>query len=60
DLAQELEELLSIPQLPVLAVKAARVSSFNGTSIDIVSNTKWFVNPQIPETKTLQDWVASK
>ncbi|KAH9292201.1 hypothetical protein KI387_042611, partial [Taxus chinensis] len=60
DLAQELEELLSIPQLPVLALKVARISSFNGTSIDTVSSTKWFVNPQIPESKMLQDWVASE
>ncbi|KAH9288236.1 hypothetical protein KI387_032353 [Taxus chinensis] len=37
----------------------ARVSSFNGTSLDTISTTKWFVNPVIPESLSLQEWIAS-
>ncbi|KAH9320580.1 hypothetical protein KI387_015219, partial [Taxus chinensis] len=58
-LGEELEEFLSIPQKPVLALKTARISSFNGTSLDTISTTKWFVNPMIPESLPLQEWIAS-
>jgi replication factor A1 len=40
----------------VVAVKAAKVSDFNGKSVSTISSTHLFINPDLPETHNLREW----
>ncbi|KAF3771569.1 Replication protein A DNA-binding subunit E [Nymphaea thermarum] len=41
---------------PVLAVKAGRVSDFNGKSVMTISSSQLFIDPQFPEAQRLTEW----
>ncbi|KAG0479184.1 hypothetical protein HPP92_013903 [Vanilla planifolia] len=42
--------------LPVLAIKAGRVSDFNGKSVGTISSSQLFINPDISEMNQLKEW----
>uniref|UniRef100_A0A8C4N8H0 Replication protein A subunit n=1 Tax=Eptatretus burgeri TaxID=7764 RepID=A0A8C4N8H0_EPTBU len=41
---------------PVLAIKGARVSDFNGCSLSLVTSSLMVTNPQLPEAFKLRGW----
>ncbi|KAF3771608.1 Replication protein A DNA-binding subunit E [Nymphaea thermarum] len=41
---------------PVLAVKAGRLSDFNGKSVMTISSSQLFIDPQFPEAQRLTKW----
>ncbi len=41
---------------PVLAIKGAKLSDYNGRSLSTFNSSSMFVNPDIPGTAMLQDW----
>ncbi|KAH9504580.1 60S acidic ribosomal protein P1 [Bulinus truncatus] len=45
---------------PVIAVKGARVSDFNGRSLSVSGSSQLIVNPGIPEAFTLRGWFESE
>ncbi|KAK6273664.1 hypothetical protein POUND7_010747 [Theobroma cacao] len=53
---QKLQEMVDSGFFPVLAVKAGKVSDFNGKSIGTISSTQLFINPDCPEAQGLRDW----
>src|SRR5438045_950417 len=52
---QKLKEMVDSGVFPVLAVKAGKVSDFNGKSLE-QSYTQLFINPDIPEAHAVKDW----
>ncbi|KAJ6381965.1 hypothetical protein OIU77_030593 [Salix suchowensis] len=52
---QKLKEMVDSGFFPVLAVKAGKVSDFNGKSLE-QSYTQLFINPDIPEAHAVKDW----
>lgn len=53
---QELQELFDSGHFPVLAVKVAKVNDFSGKSVGTISSTQLFINPDIPEAHSLNEW----
>ncbi|KAF9626123.1 hypothetical protein IFM89_030970 [Coptis chinensis] len=53
---QQLQSLCDSGKYPVLAVKAGRINDFNGKAVGTLSNSQLFVNPEIPEARTLREW----
>ncbi|CAK7352488.1 unnamed protein product [Dovyalis caffra] len=53
---QKLQEMVDSGSFPVLAVKAGKVSDFNGKSLGTISSTQLFINPDIPEARDVKDW----
>ncbi|KAL4195856.1 hypothetical protein AMTRI_Chr04g180390 [Amborella trichopoda] len=53
---QELHDMLDSGASPVLAIKASRVSDFSGKSLGTISSTQLFINPDIPEARSLRVW----
>ncbi|XP_021715030.1 replication protein A 70 kDa DNA-binding subunit A-like [Chenopodium quinoa] len=53
---QDLQELVDSGYFPVLAVKAAKVNDFSGKSVGTISSTQLFINPDIPEAHSLNEW----
>ncbi|KAI8787409.1 replication protein A 70 kDa DNA-binding subunit-like [Biomphalaria glabrata] len=45
---------------PVIAVKGARVSDFNGRSLSVSGSSQLIVNPGIPEAFTLRGWFENE
>lgn len=41
---------------PILAVKAGRVSDFNGKVVGTISTTQLFIEPDFPEAHRLKEW----
>ncbi|XP_024531193.1 replication protein A 70 kDa DNA-binding subunit A isoform X2 [Selaginella moellendorffii] len=53
---QHLQELCDSGQSPILAIKAGRVSDFSGKSLGTISSTRFQINPDHPEARSLQLW----
>lgn len=53
---QKLQEMVDSGFFPILAVKAGKVSDFNGKSLGTISSTQLFINPDIPEAHAAKDW----
>ncbi|KAF3774283.1 Replication protein A DNA-binding subunit E [Nymphaea thermarum] len=53
---QRLQEMCDSGMCPVLAVKAGRVSDFNGKSVMTISSSQLFIDPQFPEAQRLTEW----
>ena len=53
---QELKDIVDAGAFPVLAVKAGKVNEFRGKSINAISTTRLFVNPDFPEAQSLRLW----
>jgi replication factor A1 len=43
---------------PLVAVKGARISDFNGISLGMTQSSNMQINPDIPEAHTLYSWYA--
>ncbi|KAI4372180.1 hypothetical protein MLD38_010447 [Melastoma candidum] len=53
---QRLQNLCDSGKFPVVAVKSARVSDFNGKMVSTISISQCFVEPDILEAQKLRDW----
>lgn len=53
---QRLQSMCDSGLFPVLAVKSARVSDFNGKALGTISTSQLFVEPDFPEARTLREW----
>ncbi|XP_047333962.1 replication protein A 70 kDa DNA-binding subunit A [Impatiens glandulifera] len=53
---QTLQETVDSGVFPALAVKAGKVNNFSGKSLGTISTTQLFINPDIPEARTLSGW----
>ncbi|KAL8137076.1 hypothetical protein V2J09_003077 [Rumex salicifolius] len=53
---QELQSICDSGHFPVLAVKSGRVNEFNGKTVGTVSSTVLFIEPDLPEARTLNEW----
>ncbi|KAK9716124.1 hypothetical protein RND81_06G212600 [Saponaria officinalis] len=53
---QTLQNLCDSGNFPILAVKAGRVSEFNGKNLGTISSTQLFVEPDNPEARELKVW----
>ncbi|KAL9246974.1 hypothetical protein vseg_020451 [Gypsophila vaccaria] len=53
---QTLQNLCDSGQFPILAVKAARVSEFNGKNLGTISSSQFFIEPDNPEARELKAW----
>ncbi|XVF52126.1 hypothetical protein PTKIN_Ptkin04bG0239700 [Pterospermum kingtungense] len=57
---QKLQSLCDSGEFPVLAVKAGRVSDFNGKAVGTISTTQLFINPDFPEAHRLKEWYVNE
>ncbi|XP_074283331.1 replication protein A 70 kDa DNA-binding subunit A-like [Silene latifolia] len=57
---QKLQNLCDTGNFPVLAVKAARVSDFNGKVLGTISSSQLFIEPDNPEAEELKVWFDQK
>lgn len=53
---QTLQNMCDSGVFPVLAVKAARVSDFNGKSVGTISTSQLCIEPDFPEARKLKTW----
>ncbi|KAL9270628.1 Replication protein A 70 kDa DNA-binding subunit C-like protein [Drosera capensis] len=53
---QTLQNMCDSGLFPVLAVKAGRVSEFNGKSMGTLSTSQLFIEPDYPEAQQLKEW----
>ncbi|KAF3771954.1 Replication protein A DNA-binding subunit E [Nymphaea thermarum] len=53
---QRLQEMCDSGMCPVLAVKAGRLSDFNGKSVMTISSSQLFIDPQFLEAQQLTEW----
>ncbi|KAK1438236.1 hypothetical protein QVD17_04042 [Tagetes erecta] len=53
---QTLQNMCDSGIFPVLAIKATRVSEFNGKSVGTISTSQLFIEPDLPETRELKTW----
>ncbi|KAK6263418.1 hypothetical protein QUC31_009234 [Theobroma cacao] len=57
---QKLQFLCDSGEFPVLAVKAGRVSDFNGKAVGTISTSQLFINPDFPEVHRLKEWFVDE
>ncbi|CAG7883884.1 unnamed protein product [Brassica rapa] len=55
---QKLQSLCDSGEFPVLAVKAGRVSEFNGKAVSTIGSSQLFVEPDLAEAQKLKEWFA--
>ncbi|EOA14703.1 hypothetical protein CARUB_v10027980mg [Capsella rubella] len=53
---QKLQNLCDSGVFPVLAVKAGRISEFNGKQVSTIGSSQFFIEPDFPEARELKDW----
>lgn len=53
---QTLQAMCDSGNFPVLAIKAARVSDFNGKNVGTLSSSQLFIEPDFPEAQRLKEW----
>ncbi|KAF6146276.1 hypothetical protein GIB67_011748 [Kingdonia uniflora] len=53
---QQLQNIRDSGVSPVLALKAGRVSDFNGKSVGSLATSQIIINPDIPEARELKEW----
>ncbi|CAI9275054.1 unnamed protein product [Lactuca saligna] len=56
---QTLQNMCDSGVFPVLAVKSARVSDFNGKSVGTISTSQLCIEPDFPEARKLKTWFES-
>ncbi|KAH7834500.1 hypothetical protein Vadar_016684 [Vaccinium darrowii] len=52
----ELQKMCDSGAFPVLAVKAGRVSDFNGKAVGTISSSQLIIEPDFPEARRLREW----
>lgn len=52
----EVQQMCDSGVFPVLAVKAGRVSEFNGKSVGTISSSQLIIEPDFPEAHRLKQW----
>eukprot|EP00249_Psilotum_nudum_P017754 c26474_g2_i1 orf=422-2932(+) len=53
---QQLQDICDSGHVPVLAVRAGRISDFSGKSVGTISTTQLSINPDLPEAHVLRQW----
>ncbi|EOA15986.1 hypothetical protein CARUB_v10004104mg [Capsella rubella] len=53
---QRLQNLCDSGGFPVLAVKAGRISEFNGKAVSTIGSSQLFIDPDFVEAQKLKDW----
>uniref|UniRef100_A0A1J3K0V5 Replication protein A subunit n=1 Tax=Noccaea caerulescens TaxID=107243 RepID=A0A1J3K0V5_NOCCA len=53
---QRLQSLCDSGVFPVLAVKAGRISEFNGKQVSTIGSSQLFIEPDLPEARELREW----
>ncbi|KAG2261000.1 hypothetical protein Bca52824_068079 [Brassica carinata] len=53
---QRLQSLCDSGGFPVLAVKAGRISEFNGKAVSTIGSSQLFVEPDLVEARKLKEW----
>ncbi|XP_009114408.1 replication protein A 70 kDa DNA-binding subunit C-like isoform X1 [Brassica rapa] len=53
---QRLQSLCDSGAFPVLAVKAGRVSEFNGKQVSTIGSSQLYVEPDFPEAREVREW----
>lgn len=53
---QRLQNLCDSGGFPVLAVKAGRISEFNGKAVSTIGSSQLFIDPDFVEAQKLMDW----
>ncbi|XP_010449392.1 PREDICTED: replication protein A 70 kDa DNA-binding subunit E-like isoform X1 [Camelina sativa] len=53
---QRLQSICDSGGFPVLAVKAGRISEFNGKAVSTIGSSKLFIDPDFVEALKLKDW----
>ncbi|ESQ39667.1 hypothetical protein EUTSA_v10000781mg [Eutrema salsugineum] len=53
---QKLQNLCDSGVFPVLAVKAGRISEFNGKQVSTIGSSQLFIEPDLPEARELREW----
>ncbi|KAF8378985.1 hypothetical protein HHK36_028411 [Tetracentron sinense] len=53
---QRLQNMCDSGVFPVLAVKTARVSDFNGKAVGTITTSQLFIDPDFPEAHSLKEW----
>ncbi|KNA24868.1 hypothetical protein SOVF_011810 [Spinacia oleracea] len=53
---QTLQNMCDSGNNPVVAVKTARVSEFNGKCVGTLSSSQFFIEPDFPEAQKLREW----
>lgn len=53
---QKLQNLCDSGVFPVLAVKAGRISEFNGKQVSTIGSSQFFIEPDFPEARQLREW----
>ncbi|CAH8313010.1 unnamed protein product [Eruca vesicaria subsp. sativa] len=55
---QQLQSLCDSGEFPVLTVKGARISEFNGKAVSTIGSSQLFVEPDLVEAQKLKEWFA--
>ena len=53
---QKLQSLCDSGEFPVLAVKAGRISEFNGKAVSTIGSSQLLVEPDLVEARKLKEW----
>ncbi|CAH8358466.1 unnamed protein product [Eruca vesicaria subsp. sativa] len=53
---QRLQSLCDSGTFPVLAVKAGRISEFNGKQVSTIGSSQLYVEPDFPEARVVREW----
>ncbi|CAG7861883.1 unnamed protein product [Brassica rapa] len=53
---QRLQSLCDSGAFPVLAVKAGRISEFNGKQVSTIGSSQLYVEPDFPEAREVREW----
>ncbi|KAF8107604.1 hypothetical protein N665_0119s0067 [Sinapis alba] len=53
---QKLQSLCDSGGFPVLAVKAGRISEFNGKAVSTIGSSQLFIEPDLAEARKLKEW----
>ncbi|XP_071702336.1 replication protein A 70 kDa DNA-binding subunit A-like [Rutidosis leptorrhynchoides] len=56
DEGSKLQNFCDSGVFPVLAVKAARVSDFNGKTVGTITTSQLYIEPDYPEARKLREW----
>eukprot|EP00898_Chlorokybus_atmophyticus_P002303 jgi/Chlat1/3073/Chrsp21S03384 len=55
----KIEGMMNAGERPIIAVKAGRISDFNGRSVGTISSTQISINPDLPAAAQLRSWYDS-
>ncbi|KAJ3695569.1 hypothetical protein LUZ60_000946 [Juncus effusus] len=57
---RDLQLAVDSATFPVVAIKAGKVSDFNGKSVGTIHSTQIFINPDLSETRDLKSWFENQ